>query len=107
MVRVPHCACPKAQALFTLLGKKWIIFIMQAIDSGACSFTEIGKEVGGANTKILTDRLNELVGSGIVRKNTENGKYCLSDLGKELSHKLIDLSHWWAEESEKLKTKKK
>lgn len=101
MVRTPQCACPKAQALFTLLGKKWVIFIMQAIDNGACAFTEIGRDVGGANTKILTDRLSELVQAGIINKNTENGKYCLSDLGKELSHRLIDLSHWWGEEMEK------
>lgn len=46
MVRNPQCACPKAQALFTLLGKKWIIFIMQAVDNGATTFTEIGKAVG-------------------------------------------------------------
>jgi DNA-binding HxlR family transcriptional regulator len=95
MVRIPQCTCPKAQALFTLLGKKWIIFIMQAVDEGACTFTEIGKSVGWANTKILTDRLHELVEIGILKKNTENGKYCLSPLGKELSHRLIDLSHWW------------
>lgn len=46
MVKSPQCACPKAQALFTLLGKKWIIFIMQAVDNGATTFTEIGKAVG-------------------------------------------------------------
>lgn len=103
MVRTPQCTCPKAQTLFTLLGKKWIIFILQAIDNGACTFTEIGKEVGGANTKILTDRLAELVESGIILKNTEGGKYCLSPLGKELSHKLIELSHWWGEAIEKQK----
>lgn len=98
MVRTPQCACPKAQALFTLLGKKWIIFIMQAVDNGATTFTEIGKAVGGANTKILTDRLHELVESGILEKNTESGKYILSSLGTELSHRLIELSHWWGEQ---------
>ena len=31
MVKSPQCTCPKAQKLFTLLGKKWVIFIMQAV----------------------------------------------------------------------------
>jgi len=76
------------------LGKKWVIFILQAIDEGSSTFTEIRKNIGEANTKILTDRLAELVQSGIIEKR-ESGDYLLSNLGKELSEKLIDLAHWW------------
>ncbi len=32
MVRNPKCACPNMTLLFTLLGKKWVIFILYAID---------------------------------------------------------------------------
>jgi DNA-binding HxlR family transcriptional regulator len=61
MVKTPKCSCPHAQSLFTLLGKKWMMFILQAVDHGATTFTEIRHNIGDANTKILTDRLSELV----------------------------------------------
>jgi DNA-binding HxlR family transcriptional regulator len=67
---------------------------MQAIDEGAHTFTEIRHNIWEANTKILTDRLIELVSSGIVHK-TEIGNYELSELGKDLSEKLIEVAHWW------------
>jgi DNA-binding HxlR family transcriptional regulator len=107
MIRVPHCSCPKAQALFILLGKKWTIFIMQAVDAGADTFTQIREDIGGANTKIVTDRLAELVESGILLKDKKTGHYTLSSLGKELSNKLIELSHWWGTASAEKKEKKK
>ena len=69
---------------------------MQAIDEGAHTFTDIRKNIWEANTKILTDRLIELVTSGIVDKR-ESGDYHLSKLGKDLSEKLIDVAHWWGE----------
>ena len=77
-----------------------MIFIMQAIDEGSHTFTEIRKNIGEANTKILTDRLFELVSSGIVDKR-ESGDYHLSKTGKELSEKLIDVAHWWGKKKEK------
>ncbi len=96
MVRAPRCNCPHAQSLFTLLGKKWVIFILQAIDEGAHTFTEIRRNIGEANTKILTDRLAELVESEILEKS-ESSEYTLSPLGQELSRRLIDLADWWGE----------
>ncbi len=68
MVKTPQCTCPRAQSLFTLLGKKWVIFILQAIDEDHHSFKKIGEAIGDANTKILTDRLEELTVSGIIER---------------------------------------
>jgi DNA-binding HxlR family transcriptional regulator len=79
MVRTPKCTCPHAESLFSILGKKWMMFIIYSVDKGAHTFTEIRKEVGEANTKILTDRLIELVDTGILDKQ-ENGSYELSKL---------------------------
>ena len=72
-----------------------MLFILQAIDEGATTFTEIRRNIGEANTKILTDRLAELVSLGILLKDTPESKYTLSPLGKDLSHRLIELAHWW------------
>ena len=57
--------------LFTLLGKKWSIFIMYAISDGYRTFTTIREHTGNPNTKILTDRLAELVEGGILTKCQE------------------------------------
>ena len=70
MIRSPKCNCPHVTSLFTLLGKKWVIFILQAVDEGADTFTEIRKNIGDANTKILTDRLRDLVEVGILQKSS-------------------------------------
>jgi DNA-binding HxlR family transcriptional regulator len=70
MVRSPRCNCPHATELFMLLGKRWSIFIMRSIDEGAYTFTDIRKNIGDANTKILTDRLAELVSVGIIEKSS-------------------------------------
>jgi DNA-binding HxlR family transcriptional regulator len=94
MVRHPQCRCPHAQNLFTLLGKKWVIFILQAVDEGSETFTDIRRSIGEANTKILSDRLGELVVAGILSKTSE-GNYHLTNRGKTLSDALIDLAHWW------------
>lgn len=90
MVKSPKCNCPHTESLFTLLGKKWVMFILQAIDHGAYSFTEIRRAIGECNTKILTDRLTELVQKDILEKR-ENGEYQLTKKGKTLTEKLIDL----------------
>lgn len=69
MVRTPQCHCPHMQKFFSVIGKKWALFILQSINHGSHSFTEIRKDIGDANTKILTDRLNELVECEIITKN--------------------------------------
>lgn len=96
MVRNPQCECPHIQLLFTLIGKKWALFILNAVQEGAHSFTEIRKNIGDANTKILTDRLAELVEYELLKKD-ESGKYHLTPLGNELTTRLMDVAHWWGD----------
>lgn len=79
MVRNPQCECPHIQTLFTLIGKKWALFILHAVQEGAHTFTEIRTKIGDANTKILTDRLVELVQYELLEK-TDGGKYILTPL---------------------------
>lgn len=94
MVRNPQCECPHIQTLFTLIGKKWALFILHAVQEWNHSFTEIRTAIGDANTKILTDRLSELVDYSLLIKN-DLGKYALTPLGNELTTRLMDTAHWW------------
>lgn len=78
MVKKPRCTCQNATSLFSIIEKKWVLFILYVLDKKASSFTEIRKSIGEANTKILTDRLRELAAYGLVVKNAD-GIYQLSD----------------------------
>jgi DNA-binding HxlR family transcriptional regulator len=97
MVKKPVCNCPNMTELFTLLGKKWSLFILHAIGNGSHTFTEIRSSIGDANTKILTDRLAELVEEGILEKSQQS-HYLLSPLGRELDKKIRKLGKWWGEQ---------
>ena len=95
MVRSPSCTCPNKTRLYSLLGKKWNIFILEAISRGHDSFTEIRRDIGEANTKILTDRLTELIESEVIEKSETAGTYALTPLGAELAKKIRKLGEWW------------
>lgn len=95
MVKQPSCTCPNATLLFSLLGKKWVLFILHVIHAGAHTFTDIRLSIGEANTKILTDRLKELVEHGIL--SHEGSSYHLTSRGKSLEKKLLELAEWWGE----------
>ena len=98
MVKSPQCHCPNMTNLFTLLGKKWSIFIIYAVKSGHHTFTSIREHTGSPNTKILTDRLAELTGEGIIEKS--ESEYTLSPLGLKLAKKIKELGEWWGKQKE-------
>ena len=100
MVQIPQCQCPYMQQFFTVIGKKWALFILNAVQDGFHSFTEIREQIGNANTKILTDRLSELVDARILTK-TENGKYIFTEDGEILTTKILEISNWWCHREEK------
>ena len=71
-----------------------MIFILQSVSHGAHTFTEIRLSIGEANTKILSDRLAELVKMQLLLKDTES-HYDLSDRGKKLAEEMKKLAEWW------------
>ncbi len=71
-----------------------MIFILQSVSYGAHTFTDIRLAIGEANTKILSDRLAELVEMKLLTKDTES-RYDLSDRGRELAQKMKKLAEWW------------
>ncbi|MFO0763755.1 MAG: helix-turn-helix domain-containing protein [Candidatus Gracilibacteria bacterium] len=104
MVRPAHDACPQTAMLFSLLGKKWIIFIIKTLSQGHESFNDIRRSIGSPSAKILTLRLQELQNEGIVDRvvvTTEPLciRYRLTPLGLELSKFLCHLSTWWGKHS--------
>lgn len=92
-MKKPNQDCPISQ-LFETIGKKWVIFIIKTIGEGESTFTSIKESLGDLNSKILTDRLDELETKWYILRDIVSTKpikirYSLTQFGKEL------LSHIW------------
>lgn len=84
----------KSAELFELLWKKWVIFIMKAIDEGAHTYGTIREAIGSANTTIVSQRLDELGEYGMIERKVVSEKpvqirYSLTKKWKEIT-KVID-----------------
>ena len=100
MVRSAHDSCPKTATLFSLLGKKWIIFLIKTLSEGHESFNDIRRSIWSPSAKILTMRLQDLQKAGIVERVVVTQeplciRYRLTHIGQELSKFLCHLSVWW------------
>ncbi len=60
--------CPKFEATFTLLGKRWTGLIIRAILFGQHHFSEIAQLIPLLNDRMLSKRLKELKAVGIVKR---------------------------------------
>jgi DNA-binding transcriptional ArsR family regulator len=70
----------KEAELFEALGHPNRIEILQALNAGPLGFSELKKKIGIDSSGHLTFHLSKL--DGLVNTNSE-GKYCLTDRGKE------------------------
>jgi DNA-binding HxlR family transcriptional regulator len=91
-------ACSVACAL-DRIGERWSLLIVRELSLGPSRFSDLMRSVGGAPTDVLTKRLRDLEGYGIVRRR-ELGPpasaivYELTDLGRGLERPLIELGRW-------------
>jgi DNA-binding HxlR family transcriptional regulator len=91
--------CPIARSL-DVLGEKWTLMIVRDALAGATRFTEFQSSLG-LPRDVLTDRLETLVGSGVLAKRAykpDSGRtrdeYVLTPAGRELSLVLMALGDW-------------
>ena len=81
--------CCPIYKLFTLISKKWNIFILKLIGEGHDTFTSLKAALNELNSSILTQRLDELVQEWVVEKKIISEKprairYWLTSSGKEV-----------------------
>jgi DNA-binding HxlR family transcriptional regulator len=75
------------------------MLIVRELLLGPLRFSELAKGVGGAPTDVLTRRLRDLEGDGIVRRRelerpATGTVYELTELGRELEGPVLDLGRW-------------
>lgn len=90
-------ACSIARAL-DVIGDRWSILILRDTFRGIRRFEEIRRDLGIPRA-VLSDRLNGLVGAGVLARrqymaHPPRDEYRLTAMGRELSPVLVGLMQW-------------
>jgi DNA-binding HxlR family transcriptional regulator len=99
-VRVSAC-CPYYHEAVELVGKRWTGAILRVLMDGPLRFSEIAQAVPELSDRLLSERMKELEGRGIVERTVLPGpplrvEYSLSQMGRELEPALSELQRWAA-----------
>ncbi|CAM5434319.1 MULTISPECIES: winged helix-turn-helix transcriptional regulator [Streptomyces] len=85
--------------VFELLGKRWTGPIIAVLMTQPAHFADLRRAVPGISERMLSDRLTELAGAGLVVREVAEGpplrvSYRLTDAGAELGPALAALRCW-------------
>ncbi|MGW1373961.1 winged helix-turn-helix transcriptional regulator [Streptomyces sp. NPDC002446] len=90
-------------AAIDVVGGKWKVLILWALDGGPCRFGELRRGIPGVTEKVLTSHLRELEADGIVSRQegfegaVRRVTYALTPLGASLNEALGPLGAWGRE----------
>jgi DNA-binding HxlR family transcriptional regulator len=84
---------------FVFLGKRWNAVVLGILSSGPAGFRELSRAIGGISDSVLSDRLADLAGAGLIARTVDEGppvsvSYALTDRGKALMPALAQISLW-------------
>ncbi|HSS04442.1 MAG TPA: winged helix-turn-helix transcriptional regulator [Solirubrobacterales bacterium] len=91
-------SCSLACAL-DRIGERWSLLIVRELALGPLRFSDIVRNVGGAPTDVLTKRLRDLEGHGIVSRReleppASGVAYELTEVGRGLERPMVELGRW-------------
>ena len=96
MSDLTNIQCPIHRTL-EIIGKRWTLLVVRDLIDGEKRFSELMRSLQGVTPKMLSHRLNELEGFGIV-KRTEFAEvpprveYSLTEKGMDLKRLIDDMS---------------
>jgi DNA-binding HxlR family transcriptional regulator len=84
---------------FVFLGKRWNAVVLGILSSGPAGFRELSRAIGGISDSVLSDRLADLAGAGLIARTVDEGpplsvSYALTDRGRALMPALAQISLW-------------
>lgn len=93
-----YCALART---FDVLGERWTPLLLRELAVGPRRYADLLEGLPGVSPSLLTQRLRELEGDGIVQRSylpppAARGVYELTDDGSELAEGLIPLARWGA-----------
>lgn len=92
--------CPRYEAAFLLLGKRWTGLILRSLMEQPRRFSEITSYVDGLSDRVLSERLSELEQAGLVERRVDATRrpvlieYALMQKGLDLRPVLEDVQVW-------------
>ncbi|MFE5317399.1 winged helix-turn-helix transcriptional regulator [Paenibacillus sp. NPDC056579] len=91
--------CPKFEAAFELLGKRWTGLIIQSLLHGPRRFKDISEMIPGMSDRMLAERFKELEAAGIINRHVYPEtpvriEYELTDKGKALQPVMVAVGQW-------------
>lgn len=91
--------CPRFHHAVELIGRRWTGAIIRVLLPGPRRFNELLAAIPGISDRLLTERLRELEGAGLLERRVEAGSpvkvvYELTCPGHELQAALDALGQW-------------
>ena len=91
--------CPKFEAAFELLGKRWTGLIIRSLLNGAKRFSDIQEIIPSLSARMLTERFKELEEQGIITRQVYPEmpvriEYVLTEKGKALESAMNEIQKW-------------
>jgi|SRR4051812_14689647 DNA-binding HxlR family transcriptional regulator len=91
--------CPKFEAAFELIGKRWTGLIIRVLLSGKKRFKEIKDIIPEMSDRMLAERLKELEAAGILSRHVYPEmpvriEYELTDKGRALEPVVYEMQKW-------------
>lgn len=91
-------ACP-VETTLTLIRDKWTVLILRDLLGGTKRFGELKRSLGRVSQKVLTERLREMEGCGLVERTVyaevpPRVEYTLTPLGQSLRPVLGAMWDW-------------
>jgi DNA-binding HxlR family transcriptional regulator len=80
-------------------GKRWSGVVLASLAGGPAGFSELARSVNGISDSVLSDRLSELAGAGLLQRTVDPGppitvSYALTPAGEALAPALEALATW-------------
>ncbi|MFH8880443.1 winged helix-turn-helix transcriptional regulator [Streptomyces californicus] len=99
IVRRPGAFVCGIDAAMDVIGGKWKVLILWALNERMCRFGELRRAVPGVTEKVLSSHLRELEDDGIVHREVyaevpPRVEYSLTPLGLSLNAALEPLGRW-------------
>jgi DNA-binding HxlR family transcriptional regulator len=94
-----ECCCSAYHAAIELIGKRWTGAIVFVLLDGPLRFSEVKTLVPDLSDRLLSERLKELEGEGIVERRRSEGmpvriEYSLTEKGRALEPAVRSLKVW-------------
>jgi len=104
MMTEPIESCERLRAAVELLGKRWTLLIVELLLQRPARFCELGRALPRISERVLSERLKELVESGLATRQVDPGppmaaSYALTAHGRRLEPVIEALRAWSGEDT--------